>query len=89
MAHVVFTSNLQRHVDCPTQEASGTTVREALNSVFANTQRLRTYILDDQDQLRTHIHIFVDGEMIKDRVTLSDPIKESSELYVMQALSGG
>ena len=89
MARVVFTSNLQRHVDCPTQEATGTTVREALESVFANAERLRTYILDDQDQLRTHVHVFVDGEMIRDRITLSDPIKESSELYVMQALSGG
>ena len=89
MARVIFTSNLQRHVECPTQEASGTTVRQALESVFANAERLRTYILDDQDQLRHHVHIFVDGEMIRDRVTLSDPIKDSSELYVMQALSGG
>ena len=89
MARVVFTSNLQRHLDCPTQEAAGTTVRDVMNNVFAGAPKLRGYILDDQDQLRTHIHIFVDGELIVDRIKLSDAVRDSSEIYVMQALSGG
>ena len=33
--------------------------------------------------------IFVDGVQIRDRVGLSDPVSETSEIYVMQALSGG
>jgi sulfur carrier protein ThiS len=33
--------------------------------------------------------IFVDGELIKDRRHLGDPVEEHSEIYVMQALSGG
>ncbi|HZS44804.1 MAG TPA: MoaD/ThiS family protein [Blastocatellia bacterium] len=89
MAKVVFTSNLQRFIDCPSQEAAGGTVREVLDRVFEGAPRLRGYILDDQDQLRTHVHIFVDGELIVDRVRLSDAVRDSSELYVMQALSGG
>ena len=89
MPRVVFTSNLQRHLECPTQETVGTTVREVLDNVFVKTPKLRGYILDDQDQLRTHVHIFVDGEMIRDRVNLKDRVRDSSELYVMQALSGG
>src|SRR5215471_4208616 len=86
MARVVFTSNLQRHLDCPTQDA-GTTVREVMNNVFAAAPKLRGYVLDDQDQLRTHVHIFVDGELIVDRIKLSDPVRDSGEIYVMQALS--
>lgn len=33
--------------------------------------------------------IFVDGEMITDRVNLTVPVGEDGEVYVMQALSGG
>jgi molybdopterin synthase sulfur carrier subunit len=35
MPRVVFTSNLQRHVDCPERTVNGTTVRAALEEVFA------------------------------------------------------
>jgi hypothetical protein len=33
--------------------------------------------------------IFVDGEQIADRRTLSDPIADGAEVWIMQALSGG
>ena len=36
MAKVVFTPNIQRHVACPDTTASGATVREVLDNVFAN-----------------------------------------------------
>lgn len=89
MARVVFTQNLQRHVQCPPTEASGTSVREVLDSVFTRYERARGYVLDDQGMLRKHMAIFVDGQQIKDRCLLSDPLKPDSEIYIMQALSGG
>jgi len=33
--------------------------------------------------------IFVDGEIIRDRARLSDPVTGSSQIHVFQALSGG
>jgi molybdopterin converting factor small subunit len=89
MPRVVFTSNLKRHVDCPETHVSGETTRQALDAVFAVHQRLRGYVLDEQNRLRTHLVIFVDGNPIRDRDTLSDPVHSNSEVYVMQALSGG
>lgn len=89
MATVVFTPNLRRHVECPTEEVAGATVRAVLDAVFANNARLRTYVLDDQGALRHHMNVFVDGEQIADRERLSDPVRPASEVYVMQALSGG
>lgn len=50
---------------------------------------LRSYILDEQGNLRKHVNIFIDGELIADRTALSDPFREDSEIYIMQALSGG
>ena len=89
MPQVHFTPNLKQHVDAPPREVRGETVGEALGVVFAENPRLRGYVLDDQGRLRKHVTVFVDGEMIRDRVGLSDPVGESSELFVMQALSGG
>ena len=89
MPRVVFTSNLKRHIDCPEADVTGKTVRQVLESVFAEHQQLRGYVVDDQDRLRTHMVIFVDGKAIKDREQLSDPVGPQSEVYVMQALSGG
>ena len=85
MPRVVFTANLQRHLDAPPRQVQGQTVRQTLEAVFVDNPQLRGYILDDQDRLRHHVVLFVDGQ----RADLSDRIEPSAELYVLQALSGG
>jgi hypothetical protein len=89
VAEVVFTPNLRRHVECPTAAVAGATVREVLDRVFADNPRLRGYVLDDQGVLRRHMIVFVDGNQVSDRDGLSDKVGATSEVYVMQALSGG
>jgi molybdopterin synthase sulfur carrier subunit len=89
VARVVFTANLQRHVPCPPVEVSATTVAHALDLVFADNPRLRGYVVDERGALRKHMTVFVDGEQVKDRTSLSDPVGSDAEVYVMQALSGG
>ncbi|MBO3273893.1 MoaD/ThiS family protein [Pseudomonas schmalbachii] len=89
MAHIVFAPSIQRHVPCEEQDVAARTVGEALQAVFAREPRLRGYILDDQGSLRRHLVIFVDGLRMRDRDHLSDPVETGSEIYVVQALSGG
>jgi hypothetical protein len=89
MARVVFTRNLQRHVACPPSDGDGSTVAEVLDSVFVENAAVKGYVVDEQGVLRKHMVIFVDGEQIRDRNTLSDPVSGDSEIHVMQALSGG
>jgi sulfur-carrier protein len=89
MAKVTFTANLMRHVDCPSVDADGATVREVLAKIFAENPRLRSYVVDEQFTLRRHMGIIVDGEIVMDRKGLSDPVDRNSEVYVLQALSGG
>ena len=89
MAKVAFTQNIQRHVTCREAEAAGGSVREVLDNLFAGNPRARAYVLDDQAALRKHMTIFIDGQMIRDRVHLSDTVGEASNVYVFQALSGG
>lgn len=89
MPKVHFTPHLRRHLDIESRVVSGETVREALESVFRDNPRLRGYVLDDQARLRQHVAVFVDNRMIADRDGLSDRVAGDSEIYVMQALSGG
>lgn len=85
-----FTSALARHLDCPASiEARGESVREVLDDGLRDHARLRSYILDDQGELRKHMQIFVDGTLLEDRHGQTDPVESSSEIYILQALSGG
>jgi sulfur carrier protein ThiS len=89
MTHIVFAPAIQRHVASPEREVTASTVGAALEAVFHQQPELRGYILDDQSGLRRHLAIFVDGQAIRDRRHLSDPVDASSQIYVVQALSGG
>lgn len=89
MARVSFTQNIQRHVECPVSQAPGATVREVLDAVFQENPRARHYVLDERGEVRQHMVVFIDGRPVRDRKGLSDPACETSEICVMQALSGG
>ena len=89
MATVRFTRNIQRHVECPTREISGSTLRVVLDEYFRENERARGYVLDEQGKIRQHMVVFIDGELVHDRDTLSDSVEPNSLIDVIQALSGG
>ena len=89
MPTVRFTQNIQRHIPCPQGRVAGATVRDALEAVFADNPAARSYVLDDQGLLRRHMIVFVDGEVVRDRVRLTDAVGDEAEIDVFQALSGG
>ena len=89
MAIVRFTQNIQRHVACPTRDASGSTLRAVLDDYFRENEKARGYVLDDQGKIRQHMVAFIDGELVRDRDGLSDPVGPDAVIDVIQALSGG
>ena len=89
MPKVLFTPNLQCHMEAPRGHYVGTTVKEALDDVFKTEALLRGYVLDERGRLRQDVIVFVNGRPLRDRVGMSDPVREQSEVWVMQALSGG
>ena len=89
MPRVSFTSHLRRHLSCEAVDVDGATVAAALGDVFRRQPELRGYLLDDQGQVRQHVMIFVDDRPLVDRQRLSDPLRPDSQVFVMQALSGG
>lgn len=89
MPLVRFTAHLARYADASELRADGRTLGAVLETVFARRPILRSYLLDDQGGLRKHVSAFVDGEQIRDRRQLTDPVTPESTVDLIQALSGG
>ncbi len=65
------------------------TVREVVLALDAQAPGIAFYLCDELGRLRTHVNIFVDKQMVKDRRGLSDAITLHTEVHIIQALSGG
>lgn len=89
MAKLVFTQQLSRFTEVPEVSTSARILRDALMVAFALNPRLQDYVLDEQGHLRFHVSVFIDGQRVRDHVRLDDVLQPDSQVYVLQALSGG
>jgi sulfur carrier protein ThiS len=77
------------HLDGKELKVEASTVAQVIGALDALAPGIGFYLCDERGRLRTHVNVFVDKQIIKDRRTLSDPVGESAEVHVLQALSGG
>lgn len=90
MPTVKFTYALKRFFsELKDTPAKGDTLKGVLKEIDGNYPGISNYILDEQGSLRKRVNIFIDGRLINDRVALTDHFTEKSEIYIIQALSGG
>jgi hypothetical protein len=82
MATVVFSSEIERYISCPPRTVFGQTVLEILNTYFEGNPGVRSFILDEQGQLRPRLGVFVDGALAQDRLRLSDPVHLQANVFV-------
>jgi molybdopterin converting factor small subunit len=66
--------------------AAGDTVADVLRDLDGQFPGIRFRVVDEQDRLREHMTVWVDGERCRD---LTTPLGDLDELVLMQALSGG
>lgn len=83
---VLIPGGLRSYTERSEVEVRGAT----LGAVLAELERLypgiRFRIIDEQDRIRRHIRIFVNGAQLRD---LAQPLAPGDELVIVQALSGG
>lgn len=90
MAKIKFTSALKNFFpDLEEMEMNAGSVKELLEEVNQKHPGIVGYLLDEKGQLRKHVNIFLDDELIKDRESLSDSTEFTNEVLIYQALSGG
>lgn len=86
MVRIQFTPQLRRFIETPALDCAAATLGEAMAAAFARNPRLRAYVLDDQGGLRPNVAVFVDGRRSLD---LNQALQADSQVFVLQALSGG
>ncbi|MGE3143078.1 MAG: MoaD/ThiS family protein [Hyphomonadaceae bacterium] len=89
MAHVAFTEHVAKVAPGAAGIYPGATLRDVLGAAFAAHPLLKSYLLDDQARLRKHIAVFIDGVRVPGAKALDAAVDVETEIYVMQALSGG
>jgi molybdopterin converting factor small subunit len=83
---VLIPGALRSYTDAAQTEACGATLAEALADLDRRYAGLRFRIVDEQDRIRRHIRIFVNGEQVH---ALAHPLAATDEVVIVQALSGG
>ena len=66
--------------------AAGRTVGELMLDLDRQFPGMRFRMIDEQDGIRQHIRIFVNGEQA---LTLAAPLEANDEVQIICALSGG
>jgi molybdopterin converting factor small subunit len=90
MAIIKFNYALKRfYPDLNDIEVEVKNVNEVLEKIDVQYSGIKSYLVDDNGALRKHVNIFVNGELILDREKMTDPLDHKSEVFIMQALSGG
>jgi len=90
MATVNFTKALKRFF--PSLEPvnlNGASVAEIVEEIEKQHPGIKNYLLDNSGALREHVNVFIGEEKIKDQLQLSDSVKATDEIFILQALSGG
>ena len=67
-------------------EAAGATVGDVIDDLEERYPGIRFRMVDEQGNIRRHMRMFFDGEMV---LELSQALRDDGELLIVQALSGG
>ena len=72
--------------EATTVDASGRSVAELLADLDHHYPGIRFRVINEQDEIRRHIKIFVNREQVR---KLEAPLRASDEVMIVCALSGG
>jgi len=67
-------------------EAEGATLADLLADLDRRYPGIRFRMIDEQDQIRPHMRVFVNGEQVRD---LGTSLQPADDVQILQSLSGG
>lgn len=70
----------------PEVEIDKPTLHEVLDELDKKYPGIRFRFIDEQDKIRKHMTIFVNGTTVKD---IFIPLEANSEIFIVQLISGG
>jgi molybdopterin synthase sulfur carrier subunit len=79
-------SALRSYTENGETEASGANLAAVLADLDRRYPGIRFRMVDEQDRIRRHIRVFVNGNQVTD---LAHRLEERDDVVIVQALSGG
>jgi molybdopterin synthase sulfur carrier subunit len=70
-------------------EASGGTLRDALEALFAVHPAIRDRVLTERGEIREHVNVFVGNNEARTTGGLATPVTGGMEISILPAISGG
>ena len=70
-------------------EVSASTAIEAVRAAVEKYPALKMHVLDSKNNLRGHIHLFVNNVSIRDLSGLETPVGENDVVRILPAAAGG
>ncbi len=83
---VLIPTSLRSYTGRSRVEANGATLGEVLADLDRQFSGLRFRMVDEQDRMRPHMRVFVNGKAIH---ALAQPLQAGDDVSIVQALSGG
>jgi molybdopterin synthase sulfur carrier subunit len=83
---VLIPSPLRPYTQAREVEASGSTLADILADLDRRFPGIRFRMIDEQDHVRPHMRVFVNGAQVFD---LACALKPDDDIQIVQALSGG
>ena len=83
---VLIPSPLHSYTGGPRVEAEGTSIAALLADLDRRYPGIRFRMVDEQERIRRHMRVFVNGDPVFD---LAHVIEPHDEVVIVQALSGG
>jgi len=83
---VLIPSALQSYTGAPLVDGSGETLGAVLDGLESRFPGLRFRIVDEQERIRPHLRVFVNGRPLFD---LNAPLPPTEQVNFVLALSGG
>jgi sulfur-carrier protein len=89
LVSVTFAASLQRHIPCAPQNVAPASLREVLRAALLAAPELSHYMFDDQANIRKHVAVFINRDLLKNRADLTQHLQAGDQVLVVQALTGG
>ena len=70
-------------------DSAAANVGDALGQLWSLHSGLRDRVVNEQGEVRSHVNVFVNNEVMRRDQVLQTPLIENSEICIMPAVSGG
>jgi len=68
---------------------NGKNIKEVLNELFSEYPDIKGHLMEDDENLRNFVNIFINGENVRQKEGLSTQVNDDSDIRIIPSIAGG